>query len=122
MNGTPELLLPETGPPVGCKPDLAPLGLPRLELEELFASLGEKPFRARQLMRWVYGRGVLDPVAMTDLSGVLRETLAQRAEFRLPAIDTAHESTDGTTKWRLAVGAGQLIETVFIPEESRGTL
>ena len=122
MNGTSELLLPETGPPVGCKPDLAPLGLPRLELEELFASLGEKPFRARQLMRWVYGRGVLDPVAMTDLSGVLRETLAQRADFRLPAIDTVHESTDGTTKWRLAVGAGQLIETVFIPEEGRGTL
>jgi 23S rRNA (adenine2503-C2)-methyltransferase len=103
-------------------PDLRPLGLPRPDLEELFAGLGEKPFRARQLMRWMYGRGVLDPAAMTDLSGVLRETLARRADFRLPAIDTVQESADGTTKWRLAVGAGQLIETVFIPEEARGTL
>jgi len=103
-------------------PDLSPLGLPRPELEQLFAGLGEKPFRARQLMRWMYGRGVLDPAGMTDLSAVLRETLAARADFRLPAIDTVQESADGTTKWRLAVGAGQLIETVFIPEEARGTL
>ncbi len=103
-------------------PDLSPLGLPRPELEQLFAGLGEKPFRARQLMRWMYGRGVLDPAAMTDLSAVLRETLATRGDFRLPVIDTVQESADGTTKWRLAVGAGQLIETVFIPEEARGTL
>ena len=46
-------------------PELRPIGLPRQELEELFAGLGEKPFRARQLMRWMYGRGVLDPAAMT---------------------------------------------------------
>ncbi len=103
-------------------PDLSPLGLPRQELEQLFSGLGEKPFRARQLMRWMYGRGVLDPVAMTDLSAVLRATLAERADFRLPVIDTVQESSDGTTKWRLSVGAGQLIETVFIPEEARGTL
>ncbi len=103
-------------------PDLSPLGLPRSELEQLFAGLGEKPFRARQFMRWMYGRGVLDPAEMTDLSAVLRETLATRGDFRLPAIDTVQESADGTTKWRLAVGAGQLIETVFIPEEARGTL
>ncbi len=103
-------------------PDLSPLGLPRPELEQLFSGLGEKPFRARQLMRWMYGRGVLDPAAMTDLSATLRDTLGARADFRLPAIDTVQESSDGTTKWRLAVGAGQLIETVFIPEEARGTL
>jgi 23S rRNA (adenine2503-C2)-methyltransferase len=112
MNGNPDLL----------PSDLRPLGLPRPELEQLFAGLGEKPFRARQLMRWMYGRGVLDPAAMTDLSVNLRETLARRAEFSLPAIDTVQESADGTTKWRLAVGAGQLVETVFIPEEGRGTL
>jgi 23S rRNA (adenine2503-C2)-methyltransferase len=99
-----------------------PIGLPRAELEQLFAGLGEKPFRARQLMRWIYGRGVLDPAAMTDLSGALRDTLTRRADFQLPAIDTVQESADGTTKWRLAAGAGQLIETVFIPEEGRGTL
>lgn len=103
-------------------PELRPIGLPRQELEQLFADLGEKPFRARQLMRWMYGRGVLDPAAMTDLSGNLRETLQRRADFTLPAIDTVQESSDGTTKWRLAVGARQLIETVFIPEEGRGTL
>ena len=103
-------------------PDLVPLGLPRPDLEQLFGRLGEKPFRARQLMRWMYGRGVLDPAAMTDLSGALRDTLAQRAQFALPVIDVAQESADGTTKWRLAVGDGQLIETVFIPEEGRGTL
>ncbi|MEQ1800626.1 MAG: 23S rRNA (adenine(2503)-C(2))-methyltransferase RlmN [Gammaproteobacteria bacterium] len=103
-------------------PELRPIGLPRQELEQLFADLGEKPFRARQLMRWMYGRGVLDPAAMTDLSGNLRETLKRRADFTLPVIDTVQESSDGTTKWRLAVGARQLIETVFIPEEGRGTL
>lgn len=96
--------------------------MPRPELEQLFAGLGEKPFRARQLMRWMYGRGLLEPAAMTDLSGELRATLAARADFRLPVIDTVQESADGTTKWRLAVGAGQLVETVFIPEEARGTL
>ncbi|MEZ5565365.1 MAG: 23S rRNA (adenine(2503)-C(2))-methyltransferase RlmN [Gammaproteobacteria bacterium] len=103
-------------------PELQPVGLPRAELEQLFASLGEKPFRARQLMRWMYGRGVLEPALMTDLSAGLRELLNNRADFRLPAIDSVQQSADGTTKWRLAVGAGQLIETVFIPEEGRGTL
>ncbi|MCE7901388.1 MAG: 23S rRNA (adenine(2503)-C(2))-methyltransferase RlmN [Gammaproteobacteria bacterium PRO9] len=103
-------------------PDLQPVGLPRAELEQLFAGLGEKPFRARQLMRWMYGRGVLDPGAMTDLSATLRDVLAARADFRLPVIDTKQASVDGTAKWRLKVGSGQLIETVFIPEEGRGTL
>lgn len=116
MNGPQDFL-----PPV-VAPDLRPLGLPRQELEGLFASLGEQPFRARQLMRWMYGREVLEPSAMTDLSAVLRETLSRRADFGLPVIDTVQHSTDSTTKWRLAVGAGQLIETVFIPEEGRGTL
>ena len=103
-------------------PLLSPLGLPRPELEQMFAGLGEKPFRARQLMRWIYGRGVLDPALMTDLSGALRECLLARASFALPRIDTVQASVDGTTKWRLEAGGGQLIETVFIPEEGRGTL
>lgn len=103
-------------------PDLALIGLPRPELEALFAGLGEKPFRARQVMRWLYGRGVLDPATMTDLSVPLRSLLAARGDFRLPRIHGVQESADGTVKWRLEVGAGQLIETVFIPEEGRGTL
>jgi len=102
--------------------DLALLGLPRAELEQLFAALGEKPFRARQLMRWLYGRGVLEPAAMTDLSVALRGLLAARADLELPAVAGVHESADGTIKWRLAVGQGQLVETVFIPEPGRGTL
>jgi 23S rRNA (adenine2503-C2)-methyltransferase len=98
------------------------LGMPRAELEALFADWGEKPFRARQLMRWLYGRAVTDPAAMTDFSANLRARLAAEADLALPTIDTVQESADGTTKWRLAVGHGQLIEMVFIPEEGRGTL
>jgi 23S rRNA (adenine2503-C2)-methyltransferase len=99
-----------------------PLGLPKGELEELFAGIGEKPFRARQLMRWMYGRSILDPAQMTDLSVALRSRLGEAGDFTLPAIHVAEESADGTRKWRLAVGDGQLIETVYIPEPDRGTL
>jgi 23S rRNA (adenine2503-C2)-methyltransferase len=98
------------------------LGLPRRELEELFVSIGEKPFRARQLMKWIYGHGVLDAACMTDLGLALRHELAARAPIALPMITSVQESGDGTVKWRLAAGAGQAIETVFIPEPGRGTL
>jgi 23S rRNA (adenine2503-C2)-methyltransferase len=98
------------------------LGLPRRELESLFVSIGEKPFRARQLMRWIYGHGVLDPTQMTDLGLALRQELAVRAPLMLPAVTDVQESADGTIKWRLDAGAGQAIETVFIPEPGRGTL
>jgi len=111
-----------TLPAADLGPAIRPIGLPRQELEQAFAALGEKPFRARQVMRWIYGRGVLDPAAMTDLSAGLRDTLSRRADFSLPVADAVQESADGTTKWRLAAGAGQLVETVFIPEEGRGTL
>jgi 23S rRNA (adenine2503-C2)-methyltransferase len=98
------------------------LGLPRPELEAALAQWGEKPFRARQLMRWVYGRGITDPAAMTDLSVAFREKLGRRNDFLLPRIESVQASADGTTKWALAAGGGQLIEMVFIPEEGRGTL
>jgi len=98
------------------------LGLPRRDLEALFVSIGEKPFRARQLMKWLYGRGVLDPAQMTDLGVALRSELAARAPITLPEISAVQESADGTVKWRLAAGSGQAIETVFIPEPGRGTL
>lgn len=98
------------------------LGLPRRDLEAFFVSLGEKPFRARQIMRWVYGRGVLDPAQMTDLGLALRSDLAVRAPIALPEVTAAQESLDGTVKWRLNSQAGQAIETVFIPEPGRGTL
>ena len=98
------------------------LGLPRRELEAFFVSVGEKPFRARQLMKWLYGHGVLDPAQMTDLGVALRQELAARGLMRLPAITAVQESADGTVKWSLDAGAGQAIETVFIPEPGRGTL
>jgi 23S rRNA (adenine2503-C2)-methyltransferase len=102
-------------------PRSALLGLPRPELESALAALGEKPFRARQIMRWLYGRAVTDPGAMTDLSGALRERLGG-FDFSLPRVHARQDSADGTVKWRLATDDGQLIETVFIPEGERGTL
>jgi 23S rRNA (adenine2503-C2)-methyltransferase len=98
------------------------LGLPRPDLETFFVELGEKPFRARQVMNWMYRRGVGDFEEMTDLSQKLRQRLAEVAEIRVPRIVTEQHSTDGTRKWMLGMGRTQGIETVFIPEPARGTL
>ena len=98
------------------------VGKSRAELERLFVSMGEKPFRARQLMRWLYTHAVLDPHAMTDLSLALRERLTESTLFQLPTILECQRAADGVVKWQLAAGHGQAIETVFIPEQSRGTL
>jgi 23S rRNA (adenine2503-C2)-methyltransferase len=91
-------------------------------LTEWFASLGEKPFRAKQVFRWVHQRGVADFDAMTDLAKSLREKLRELAEVRPPAILSEHRSADGTVKWLFDVGIGNGIEAVFIPEDDRGTL
>src|SRR5512139_2145205 len=91
-------------------------------LTEWFASLGEKPFRARQVFRWVHQRGVADFDAMTDLAKSLREKLKEIAEVRPPEILSEHRSADGTVKWLFDVGVGNGIEAVFIPEDDRGTL
>lgn len=84
--------------------------------------LGEKPFRARQLQRWIHQFGASRFDAMSDLAKSLREKLATRAEIRSPAVITDHLSADGTRKWLLDVGNGNAVETVYIPEETRGTL
>ncbi len=107
---------------MGAPAELALLGLSRPQLEAVFADLGEKPFRARQLMRWLYGRGVLDPRQMSDMSLPLRERLATGNDLRLPQVRSVQRSADGTTKWQLAAGAAQSVEMVFIPEPGRGTL
>ena len=91
-------------------------------LTEWFASLGEKPFRAKQVFRWVHQRGVADFDAMTDLAKSLREKLKEHAEVRPPEILSEHRSADGTVKWLFDVGIGNGIEAVFIPEDDRGTL
>lgn len=86
------------------------------------ASLGEKPFRARQLLRWVYREGEPDFGAMTDISVLLREKLLQYAHVSVPRVMRDEISADGTRKWLLDVGTGNAVETVFIPEADRGTL
>jgi len=102
------------------------LGMPRAELEAFVAGLGAKPFRARQLMKWIYRRGEHDFARMTDLARDFRERLGEVAEVRPLEIVTAQASADGTRKWLLrapgATGIEQAIETVFIPEPGRGTL
>jgi 23S rRNA (adenine2503-C2)-methyltransferase len=91
-------------------------------LEAWFESFDEKAFRARQLMKWLYARSVLDLDEMTDLSRGLRERLQSKISVELPTVGSRQQSTDGTVKWALDVGRGQAIEMVFIPEERRGTL
>ena len=97
-------------------------GLPEAGLVQFFSGLGEKPFRARQVLQWIHQRGVNDFAAMTDLSKKLRESLAERAEVRVPEPLLTQASADGTVKWLFPSGSGQAIETVFIPEPARGTL
>ncbi len=99
------------------------LGLPRVQLEAFVADrLGAKPFRARQLMKWIYRRGVADFAAMTDLARDFRAALGEVAEVAVPEIVTEQRSADGTRKWLLRMDRVQGIETVYIPEPDRGTL
>jgi len=98
------------------------LGLDVAALTAYVESLGEKPFRARQLARWVHARGAGSFDAMTDLAKSLRTQLAAHATIAAPAVVRDSVSADGTRKWLLDVGAGNAIETVFIPEDDRGTL
>jgi 23S rRNA (adenine2503-C2)-methyltransferase len=115
-----------------------------LDLEGLtawFTELGEKPFRARQVFHWIHQSGVADFAQMTDIAKSLREKLQQQAVVQSPAISYAHASADGTRKWLFDVGPGggvahaegsggdsrdpawrNGVETVFIPEDDRGTL
>jgi len=88
-------------------------------LVRLFAELGEKPFRARQVSRWLHQRFADDIAAMTDLARPLRERLAAIAEIRGPAVIRDSTAADGTRKWLLDVGAGNAVEAVYIPEGLR---
>lgn len=92
------------------------------QLTAWFAEHGEKPFRARQVLRWIYKAGESDFDAMSDLAISLREKLKQIACIRTPAVVREELAADGTRKWLLDVGVGNAVETVFIPEEGRGTL
>ncbi|CAD6540117.1 Dual-specificity RNA methyltransferase RlmN [Paraburkholderia hiiakae] len=85
-------------------------------------SLGEKPFRAKQLQRWIHQYNAADFDGMTDLAKSLREKLKGRATIGMPDIISDNVSSDGTRKWLVDVGNGNAVETVFIPEDNRGTL
>ena len=98
------------------------LDLDPAQLIAYCGELGEKPFRAKQLQRWIHQFGASDFDAMTDLAKSLRDKLKTRATITAPAIISDHTSTDGTRKWLVDVGQGNAVETVFIPEENRGTL
>ncbi len=98
------------------------LGLDHEALKAFCAGLGEKPFRAKQILRWIHHAGADDFAAMTDISRPLRERLAQSAAILPPRVLRDTTAADGTRKWLLDVGTGNAIESVFIPEEKRGTL
>jgi 23S rRNA (adenine2503-C2)-methyltransferase len=98
------------------------LGLERPALDAFVQELGNKPFRARQLISWIYKKGVGEFEAMTDLAKAFRAQLGERAEIRTPEIVSEQRSADGTRKWLLKADASQAFEMVFIPEDDRGTL
>jgi len=98
------------------------LDLNRQDMEAFFTSLGEKAFRASQVMKWIYHHGVDDFDAMSNLSKALREQLKDKAEVRLPEVAVDMPSSDGTRKWMLRLADGNSIEMVYIPESDRATL
>jgi 23S rRNA (adenine2503-C2)-methyltransferase len=98
------------------------LNFNREDLAQFFAEIGEKPFRAVQLVQWIHQFGVTDFQAMTNLNKVLRQRLIETAEIKAPEIAYEHISADGTYKWLLRLEDNNCIETVFIPEKGRGTL
>ena len=98
------------------------LGMSRERLAEQFEQWGERGFRATQLVKWIHQRGVTDFNAMTDLSKALRQRLAAETTVQPPGIALERGSDDGTVKWVLRLADGNAIETVFIPEDDRGTL
>lgn len=98
------------------------LDLDRDALEKFFAGIGEKPFRARQLLQWMHQQGVADFDAMTNLSKELRVRLKELAVVAAPEVIADQLAADDTRKWLLKLPDGNAIETVFIPEADRGTL
>ena len=94
----------------------------RKGLGEFLTSLGEKPYRAKQIMQWLYARGVRDFDEMSDISKSLRAEFKDRCTTVVPSVSEEHLSKDGTCKWLFELHDGNRIETVYIPEKDRGTL
>ncbi|MCG8906384.1 MULTISPECIES: 23S rRNA (adenine(2503)-C(2))-methyltransferase RlmN [Pseudomonas] len=98
------------------------LGMTKPQLEEFFESIGEKRFRAGQVMQWIHHFGAVEFSAMTNVGKALREKLEAVAEIRPPEIVSQDISADGTRKWVVRVASGSCVETVYIPQGGRGTL
>lgn len=98
------------------------LDLDETGLAEFFVSIGEKTFRAEQILKWIFHQQVTDFELMTNLGISLRQRLSEIAEIRTPEILNQQLSADGTVKWLLGLPGGNAVETVFIPEPKRGTL
>ena len=98
------------------------LGLSPEKLGKFFKDMGEKPFRATQVLKWIHQIGVDDFDQMTNLAKDLREKMKSIAEIKAPEVVSYHESKDGTCKWIIRVTGGDCVEAVFIPEKDRGTL
>ena len=92
------------------------------EMKDFMVSLGQKPFRAQQILRWIYQFGADNFDCMTNIAKDFREILKEKCEIRAPEVVSEQHSRDGTIKWALDIGGGQLVETVLIPEEGRNTL
>lgn len=91
-------------------------------MQRFFADIGEKPFRAKQVLKWIHQQRVIDLNAMTNLSKDLRSQLKSISEVRVPEIVYQQTSADGTRKWLLQMSCGNRVETVYIPEPGRATL
>ncbi|MDG1752149.1 MAG: bifunctional tRNA (adenosine(37)-C2)-methyltransferase TrmG/ribosomal RNA large subunit methyltransferase RlmN [Thalassotalea sp.] len=104
------------------KPKVNLLNFDHQSMREYFASIGEKPFRADQMMKWIYHFGYSDFELMTNLNKKLREKLQRNTEISAPEISEKQVSTDGTIKYALKLEGGQEVETVWIPENDRATL
>ena len=98
------------------------LGLTLAQMEQFFLDIGEKKFRAQQVLKWIHHAGVTDIGEMTNLGKALREKLLGLAEVRPPEIVSQHDSSDGTRKWAIRVEGGGLVEAVLIPVGKRATL
>lgn len=106
----------------GCNEKLNLLGLTQSKLEAFFEQLGEKKFRAVQVLKWIHQLGVIDFAEMTNISKHLRSKLAEVATIQLPEVIQQHDSADGTRKFLIRVAGGSAVETVYIPDGERGTL
>jgi 23S rRNA (adenine2503-C2)-methyltransferase len=98
------------------------MGLSRLQMEQFFLELGEKKFRAHQILKWIHHAGITQIEEMSNLGKALREKLMKVAEVRPPEIVSQQDSSDGTRKWAIRVEGGGLVETVLIPAGNRATL